>query len=166
MSNMNKITNVWKGQMDSALQKETSLTKAQRDALIDTTIEVSCATSKGAADAMASDATTFEYAFVVPWDCQIVSIKLIPKAALTANGTNYATLTFNKNDGAGGSATAVATALTTASTSWVAGTVVSLTVTESAKSLTSGQMLYAAITKAAAGVVVPASTVVYTLRKV
>lgn len=82
----------------------------------------------------------------------ISKVYFVPTAALTGNGTNNATLTVRKRDGAGGAAAAVASLTTTAS--WSAFQPVDLgTITNG--TLLATDILTFEITKAAGGVVVP-----------
>src|SRR6185369_13915497 len=81
----------------------------------------------------------------------ITSVKILPDAAVTANGTNYKTFTLEYDDGAGGSATTVAT-VDTSAVSWVANTPVSLTITAANALVAAGKQLRLKITKAASGV--------------
>jgi hypothetical protein len=99
-------------------------------------------------------------------DITIVSAAYYPDNALTANNTNYATLLLGKADGAGGAVTAFDSFTTeiTGSGDWVQGTPESWTIVESTDTLTEGQALMFVETKAAAGVVLPAGTIIVKYR--
>lgn len=117
---------------------------------------------KPAADALAST-TTAHGATGGAWNVGtklIKAIKLIPHGALTADDTDYATLTIGYNDGAGGAVTTIATIttkITGGSGDWTAGTAISLTLTTTA--IADGKLLSYAIAKAASGVAVPPFTI-------
>lgn len=98
-----------------------------------------------------SDVQYFPLAFTV------TSAKLMPFAALTADASNYATVTVEYDDGAGGSDTAVATLVTdVAGGSWVAGTAKTMTLTSSAPvNIPAGSYVHFSIAKAGTGVAVP-----------
>lgn len=91
----------------------------------------------------------------------ITSAKLLPSGALTANGSNYATVTAEYDDGAGGADTVIATLVTdVAGGDWVAGTVKTMTLTGSAPvSVAAGKYLIIKIAKTGTGVLVPAFTI-------
>lgn len=113
--------------------------------------------SKGA-DAAAGTATA-ETPFYTALVAQTISaVNVNANAALTADGTNNATVIIRKRDGAGGAAATVATLVTD-----VAGGSWSAFVNKSLGAITNGVMaagsvLTFEITKAGTGVVVPAST--------
>ena len=114
---------------------------------------------KPAADTAGTDYTY--WAMKVPFDVEIVAVDICPHGTLTANDTNYATLTLEKADGAAGSATAVATQttkITGGSGDWAADTFVPLTVDASEKTVDDGQMLLVEAVKAGTGVAVPISS--------
>ncbi len=112
---------------------------------------------KVAADGAAG--TDYTYALMkVPFDVEIVEVTICPDGTLTANDTNYATISLNKSDGAAGSATAVAsqtTKITGGSGNWAARTFVDVPVTAANKNVDDGQMLEIESVKAASGVAVP-----------
>ena len=87
----------------------------------------------------------------------ISAVRFIPSAALTADNTNYATLTVAKRDAAGGNATTVASVTTeiTGSGDWTAFAAVDFGTIVSA-ALPDGWALTVAIAKAGSGVAVPA----------
>jgi len=104
-----------------------------------------------------------DVAAIVPHNCVIESATFVPDADVTANGTNYATLTLEANDGAGGAFAAIATARTTASVDILNDTGFAFTLT--APKIEAGQIVQLAKTYAASGVAV-AGTLALTLRRV
>lgn len=116
---------------------------------------------KAAADAMASTTTSAQFVARVPtgmtWRVVEAHFTSHTGGTITADATDTVTITVEKADGAGGSATAVA-----AWTSNVAGGSLAalvpkaLTVTGSASTLTAGQILDFTIAKGGSGKVVPA----------
>lgn len=112
---------------------------------------------KAAADATAATATAESLIPRHPRQERVTSIEYVPAAALTANDTDYVTITIRKRDGAGGAAATVATLttkITGGSGDWTAFVPVSLgTITNG--DLLVGDLLTIEITKAASGKVVP-----------
>lgn len=94
----------------------------------------------------------------------ITKVSVLPSAALTANAGNYATISLEKNDGAGGTKTKVATANTTPSAStagtgdWTAYSGVNIPVTSASAVVAAGSMLIFRIEKGGTGVDVPPGT--------
>ena len=118
---------------------------------------------KPAADTAGTDYTYF--AMKVPFDVQIISVSICPHATLTANDTNYATITLEAGDGAAGSTDTVAsqtTKITGGSGDWAADTYVELTVDPDYALVDDGQMLLVEAVKAASGVAVPIAS--FTIR--
>lgn len=116
-----------------------------------------CLWQKAAADAAAGTATAESLIPRLGRQERIVGIEFVPAAALTANDTDYATITVRKRDGAGGAAVVVATLttkITGGSGNWTAFVPVSLG-TITAPDLLSGDLLTIEITKAGSGVAVP-----------
>lgn len=83
---------------------------------------------------------------------RIVAAKFAPAAASAANATNYATLTIESHDGAGGSVSAHSAGMTTATVAMAVGTTREFTIT--ADTLPAGGSLRLAKTYAASGVAV------------
>ncbi len=111
---------------------------------------------KYGADPAASAATTEQVFYAVKAASTITSIKIYPNAALTADNSNYATITIAKRSSAGASTTLATAVTNVAGTgSWSAWTVLTLTVSSNA--LVAGDMLTFTITKTGTGVVVPNS---------
>lgn len=95
--------------------------------------------------------------FLTTHAVRVISAKLIPGGAVTADNTNYTTVSLVYNDGAGGAATTVA-ALTTqvASGNWVANQPKTLTVTAANAEVASGKLFAVDLTGTGAGVATPA----------
>lgn len=92
----------------------------------------------------------------------VIGLYFVPDAALTADDTNYATLTVKTRDGAGGAASTVAsvtTKITGGSGDWTAFVPVSLGTLSNA-ALAAGALLTFTIAKSGTGVAVPAGQVV------
>lgn len=114
---------------------------------------------KVAADAAASTVTA-ETAFhkAGSFARKIAKIEFVPSAALTANDTNFATLIVGKRSAAGGARTTlkqVTTAIAGGTGNWTAFVAVDFGVL-TVSSLAAGDSITLEITKAAAGVAVPA----------
>lgn len=88
----------------------------------------------------------------------ITAVKFHPEAALTANASNFATMTLSYDNAAGGAETVLAT-VTTATVSWVAGTPVVIPVTAGV-TVPAGSQFKFIIAKSGTGVVVPTGTMV------
>lgn len=85
----------------------------------------------------------------------LTALDFVPSALLTANATNFATLTVRKRDGLGGAAVVVATLVTTVvGGSWAAFTSKSLGGIANGV-LAPGAVLTIQITKTGTGVIVP-----------
>lgn len=133
---------------------------------IETTTEVFF---KTAADAMAAD-TTLLWALPIDRKIQVTSVTIMRHGALTAHDTNYATVSLEVDDGAGGSDTQIAAKATTvANGNWVAGTAHDLTMHATAANhfvdgKTARKWLIFKIAKAASGVAVPSCKMFVTYR--
>jgi hypothetical protein len=118
----------------------------------------------------AAAGTDYTYALIkVPFNVQIIDVTICPGAALTAADATANTITLAKADGAGGSATTVASIVTNvASGNWVADTFKSMTLSATAANLlvNDGQILTLKKTHASTGTVTPASTCTVRYRKV
>lgn len=99
---------------------------------------------------------------------KVLRVYYLPGAALTADDTDYATITVSKYTSAGGSKTTVATA-TTAITggtgNWTAFVPMEITLSATAANLIlqSGAMLTYEVAKAGSGVAIPAGKLVVVL---
>jgi hypothetical protein len=116
---------------------------------------------KAAADAMAADATAEHTVAHFPRAAVITGVKFVPDDALTADNTDFATLSVYKRTSAGASQTLVASLTTeiTGTGDWTAFAAEALTLAGGgATTIAAGSSLTFAITKAAAGVAVPAGT--------
>lgn len=107
--------------------------------------------------------------WTAPLDCTVTAVTLLPSAAITADGTNYAVYTLTRYTAAGGSATTVATRSWIATNS-VAFATEAMTLSGTAANLvlTAGQSIVMVKTAAGSGLVIPAMTVqvAYTLNGV
>lgn len=94
-------------------------------------------------------------------DVAVRSALAISGISVTANATNYATFDLSKRDGAGGSATSIATFATDTVTTddMVAFVPKTMTLTDSAVVVPSGGVLTAKVTKAGTGVAIGSATV-------
>jgi hypothetical protein len=118
---------------------------------------------KDAIDAAANTATAEHAIGHSPAAGTVRSVKYVPTAALTADNTNYATITVWKRDSAGANQTKVAEVTTqiTGSGNWTAFAPVALTLQAAANiALAAGSSLTVQIAKAGSGVQVPAGTLV------
>lgn len=70
----------------------------------------------------AGDDADHDIAIPAPFACQVLGADFAPSTATAANGTNYASLLIEGNDGAGGSFSALSDALTTETTAMAVGT--------------------------------------------
>jgi hypothetical protein len=128
---------------------------------------------KPAADSMASDATSERACkWYVPdhmaGGVELVSCYVVPTAALTAHDTNNAVLLVDKNDGAGGARTNMATLTTNvASGNWTAFSKKTFTLDSTVANLqvAAGGMLTFEITKGGSGVAVPICNVVAVVKE-
>lgn len=111
-----------------------------------------------AGDAAASDTLAARLEMYLPAASTITAFKLCPTGAAAANGTNYATITVHKRDGAGGAAASMAE-VTTASTGLTAFTTRDMG-TVTGGTCAAGTVLTLTIAKAAAGVQLPAFKIV------
>lgn len=96
-------------------------------------------------------------AIYVPYALTITAAKLMPLVGLTADASNYATITLGYADGAGGAVTAIATLDTTVAGggSWVSGTAKAMTLTSSNPvAVPAGSWLTFSIAKTGTGVAV------------
>lgn len=113
---------------------------------------------KPAIDGSAAAATAEHVIFRAKQACTIQSAHYIPDAALTADNTNFATITVKRRNADGTGAVTVASIATTiaapGSGNWLQWVAVTLALTAANIKLTAGQILTVAITKASAGVAV------------
>ena len=102
-------------------------------------------------------------AVVVPFDCKILSASYVSHADVAANGTNFATLTLNANDGAGGAFSAIGTAITTATVAADADTVRAIVVTK--PEIAAGQIVQVAKTCDGTGAAMAGQVVLEVIRE-
>jgi len=101
----------------------------------------------------------------LPGGAVVTAVKYVPSAGLTANSTNYATLTLGSRTSAGGSLTAVATANTKLSGAggtgdWSAFSPVSIAVTAANATVPANGMLTVTAVKSGTGVDIPSGALV------
>lgn len=108
------------------------------------------------ADAVAGTDYVFAF-FRADFDGYIVGARIIPHAALTANDTNYSTLTIQTVEGTPDVKATLTTQITGGSGDWVLNTPEELTVGDTGFS--DGDVLALASTKTASGVAVPAGII-------
>lgn len=94
---------------------------------------------------------------------QVTSVKVLPNSALTSNNTDFATLTLEFDDGAGGSKSTIATANTANAAgggtgNWSAAQAQSLAITSANASVASGKQLLFKVAQTANGVATPILT--------
>lgn len=108
-----------------------------------------------AAQATAGNADSFG-GVQVPFACTVQSVQWVPQAAVTANGTNYATLELRNGGATGASTTAVATR-SYAATNSVALTAEAVTLSGTAANLNlaAGDILYVDRAVSGTGVATP-----------
>lgn len=117
-------------------------------------------------DAMAADATVYTAADQIRMRCagRILGANVQPQGTLTADDTDYATISVQKADGLGGAGTVMAsktTKITGGTGDFAAGRSEALALSATLANLhfTIGQVLSFAIAKAGAGVAVPVCTI-------
>jgi hypothetical protein len=111
-------------------------------------------------DANAAATTALKRFYRAPGARTVTGVRFIPEASLTADNTNFKTITVSRCSAVDGTVDATAASLTTEITgsgNWTAGVPVTLTL-GAGVSLTAGQMIGFAITKTGTGVVIPAGT--------
>lgn len=155
---------LWLRQLFSSLAQLASTTA---DTLIDYLLSEP-AIHQIPADSAANANTTAQHFFRVPTGQarEVVSVYLLPNSTLTADSSNYATLTIEKEDGAAGGKTTVAT-LATNVTSWATGVPAAFTLstTKANVLLDAGEVLSVKIVKSGTGVSVPLSHIHAEMRK-
>jgi hypothetical protein len=120
-----------------------------------------------ALDAAAGTDTVYA-SFKAPWRFQVIEAIVCPGAALTAADATANTYTLAKADGAGGSATTIATLVTTvAGGSWVADVFKAMTLSATVANtfVADGELVTLKKTHASTGTVSPASTLSLRIRK-
>lgn len=104
-------------------------------------------------------------AWMAPWDVTITGVKWVPAAAITANVTNFATLSLrNRTTGAG---TAVPATRAYSATDSVAHTPEAMTLSGTAADLVlaAGDVVTLGITHGGTGLLIPAGIVQVTVRR-
>lgn len=103
---------------------------------------------------------------ILPWNAQVTSVRWVPGAAVTANGTNYATLSFRNRGAAGAGAVLPAVARSYAATNSVANVPETMALSGTAADLlaNAGDVLTATIAHTGTGLAIPAGLLQVTLR--
>lgn len=121
---------------------------------------------KPAVDAMAADTTAYTAADQIRMRCagRILGVNVQPQGSLTANDTDYATISVQKADGLGGAGTIMAsktTKITGGTGDFAAGRseALALSATVANTRFAVGSVLGFAIAKAGSGVAVPVCTI-------
>jgi hypothetical protein len=111
----------------------------------------------------AADTSTVVFAVSMPYDARITKVEIVPRAAITANGTNYATIAVQNKGPQGSGTTNVATRAWNTGNS-VAGTKEALTLNGTAANLEvkAGDLLQVVHTSAGTGLALPAINVLVT----
>lgn len=111
--------------------------------------------------------TTGGMAWYVPWNLTITAATLIPSAAITANGTNYLTLSFFNRGAAGAGTAQWATARAYSSVNSVKATGETLTLSSTAAdlSLTAGDVIQVENAPTGTGLIWPGGTVYLVTRR-
>lgn len=144
----------------SSSYTDTSGVQIVKNALVDF---IAVPYRKTSADGMATTTTANTMiGFMNPFDFSIQLVSAFAVAVggtLTANDTNYATITMLFDDGAAGTPAVAATwtTTTTGTGNWAVGVKEAATITTANKVLVAGGVVWFNIAKAAAGVVVPTS---------
>jgi hypothetical protein len=123
-----------------------------------------CVTFEKAVDGSAAATTSLKRFYRAPGARTVAAVHYIPEAGLTANNSNFKSITVSQCSAVDGTVVATAASLTTEITGsgdWTAGVPVPLTL-GAGISLTAGQTLGFAIAKTGTGVVIPAGTFVVT----
>lgn len=111
--------------------------------------------------------TTGGVAWYVPWNLTITSAVLVPSAAITANGSNYLTVSFFNRGAAGAGTAQWATARAYSSVNSVKATPETLTLSATAAdlSLTAGDVVQVEIAPTGTGLIWPGGTVYVVARR-
>jgi hypothetical protein len=111
----------------------------------------------------AGDTSTVLVPVSTPYDSRVTRVDIVPRAAITANGTNFGTITVQNKGPLGSGTTAVASRAWSATNS-VAGTKESATLNGTAANLElkAGDQLQVVHTTAGTGLALPAISVLIT----
>lgn len=103
--------------------------------------------------------------FVLPWNATITGLTWVPGAAVTANGTNYATISV-RNRGSNGSGSVVPASRSYAATNSTAQVAEVLTLSSTATDLqpAAGDVMTIGVAHTGSGLLVPAGLVQVTFR--
>lgn len=113
----------------------------------------------------AGDTSTVVVPEGVPYDARVTRAEIVPRAAITANGTNFSTLTLQNKGPLGSGSTVVATR-TWAATNSVAGTKEQMTLsgTPANLELKAGDQLQVVHGTGGTGLAMPAVSVIVTYK--
>lgn len=116
--------------------------------------------------AVAAAAALEQPLLIVPWNALITGVRWVPGAAVTANGTNYATLAFRNRGAAGGGSVQPATARSYATVNSVATVAETMALSATAADLlaNAGDVLTATIAHTGTGLAIPAGLLQVALR--
>lgn len=124
---------------------------------------------KSAADGMASTTTSETYTGIyLPYACKVTAYFVGTSGGLTADNTNYATVTVSTRDSAGANKTALGTLTTTITSSGnlTQGAGKAFVMASGAVSVAAGSTITFEIAKAGSGVVVPAGRVTFLIEDI
>jgi hypothetical protein len=115
---------------------------------------------KEAADSLPGTLTAERVVFTAPADLTVTEVLIEPAAALTANDTNFATITVSRRNATGGGRTTIDSMMTTTTGTgnWTAFGTISLGAV-TAPSVSAGQKVTIEIAKTGVGIVVPVMAV-------
>lgn len=142
-------------------------TDPNMETMVDALCEFQLVYNKDAADGAAGTETADTYLGEIQYKSELLECYVISADTLTADNTDYATITVEKADGAAGTQTTIAEQTTkiTGSGDWAAATRVPITVvSDGEEEIAAGQVLSFKIAKAASGVAVPILALVLRLR--
>lgn len=111
----------------------------------------------------AADTSTVVYTAAIPYDGRVTKVEIVPRAAITFNGTNFATIAVQNKGPLGSGSTNIATRTWSAGSS-VAGTKEQLTLNATPANLEvkAGDLLQVVHTTAGTGLALPAISVLVT----
>lgn len=114
--------------------------------------------------AVAAADTSTVIAPAMPWDGVVARVQIVPRAAVTANGTNFATVTVQNKGPLGSGSTAMASR-TWSATNSVAGTKedATLNATQANREAKAGDVLQVVHSSAGSGLALPAISVIITV---
>lgn len=149
------------GALKEILRLNGTTAKAQATGGLSASTPLQIEWDKAAADGAAGTATAEHVVYRATGPVIVKSVEYVPDAALTANDTNFATITLSRRNADGTNSVTVASVSTKTtggggSGNWSQWVSVALALTAANVAMVAGQILTIAITKPGAGVVVPA----------